>query len=331
MADDSAEGGGGGSSADAVEDLYLKYFSDQITAIYRVHNPSKLDSIPALLTKHSARLPQLLEAIEKKYGVQHTMNVGDMGEAAEEDGGAEESKGAATGEDEDEAGGGALACARAAAAAKVGVGADEDEDEEDEATAVAGAAEDAEEAVPLPSIAELTEVQQDDDGLLIPQDIELCPVTGMPAQFCKYGPYSEAERTAGGCIGLAADGGAGGDAMADDSSLSKRKKKEKEKKKKQKSEAKGGDVIMEKVTRSRRKCWTVISGLENYDVKLKAVSKAISKKFATSSSVKKNPGGGEHIDVQGDITATLPPLLTGEFGIPSDKIFFQDGKTKISW
>ena len=88
---------------------------------------------------------------------------------------------------------------------------------------------------------------------------------------------------------------------------------------------------MEKVTRSRRKCWTVISGLENYDVKLKAVSKAISKKFATSSSVKKNPGGGEHIDVQGDITATLPPLLTGEFGIPSDKIFFQDGKTKISW
>ena len=48
---------GGGGTADVVEDLYLKYFSDQITAIYRVHNPSKLDSIPALLTKHSARLP----------------------------------------------------------------------------------------------------------------------------------------------------------------------------------------------------------------------------------------------------------------------------------
>ena len=68
---------GGGGTADVVEDLYLKYFSDQITAIYRVHNPSKLDSIPALLTKHSARLPQLLEAIEKKYGVQHTMNAAD--------------------------------------------------------------------------------------------------------------------------------------------------------------------------------------------------------------------------------------------------------------
>ena len=127
MADDSAEGGGGGSSADAVEDLYLKYFSDQITAIYRVHNPSKLDSIPALLTKHSARLPQLLEAIEKKYGVQHTMNVGDMGEAAEEDGGAEESKGAATGEDDDEAGGGAGMCSL-----RTKVGADEDEEEEEE-------------------------------------------------------------------------------------------------------------------------------------------------------------------------------------------------------
>eukprot|EP00937_MAST-01D_sp_MAST-1D-sp2_P001581 g1581.t1 len=282
----SADGGGG---ADAVEDLYLKYFSDQITAIYKQHNPSKLDDVPKLLVKHGARLPQLLEAIEKKYGA-----------ASDEEGG-----------------GGALAVARAAAAAKVG------------AAEVAAAAE---EAAPLPSIAEITVVRQDDDDLLIPQEVEICPLTGMPAQFCPYGPYTDAERAAGGCIGVigggseAAGAGGGGDAK-----LSKRKQKEKEKKKGKKAEVTGGDVVMEKVTRSRRKCWTVVTGVENYGIKLKDVSKAISKKFATSSSVSKTASGGQEIAVQGDITAQLPPLLRDEFGVPSDKIFFADGKTRISW
>ena len=298
------------------EDAYLRYFSDHITAIYTAHAPDKLAGIPALLAKHGARLPQLLEAIEKKYGVTHSMTApaeevggggggGGAAAAAAAEGSEEESESESGSEEDEDVGDaamGALAIAQTAAAAKVA-------------------------ALSL-TIDEITEVRQDDDGLLIPQEIVHCPLSGMPAQFCKYGPYNDAEKAARGCIGFAASAGEPVDEQ--DAKLSKRKAKDQEKRK-VKSEKTGGNVIMEKVSRSRKKCLTVVTGVDGYGLRLKDVAKAIAKKFAASATVSKRAAGGEEIQVQGDISATLPPLLRDEFKILSDKIFFMDGKTKISW
>ena len=303
------------------EDAYLKYFTEHISAIYKVHNPSKVGDVPALLHKHGARLPQLLEAIEKKYGVQHAMTAladagGGGGAAAaaadddddDDDGGDDDDEEEEEEEDDDEDGGagaamGALSIAQGAAAAKVA-------------------------AARCPTIDEITEVEHDDDDCLIPQEHPHCPLSGMPIQFCKYSPYSDAEKAAGGCIGYAASAGEPVD--EEDAKLSKRKAKD-QAKRKVKSEKTGGNVIMEKVARSRKKCLTVVSGVDGYGLKLKDVAKAIAKKFAASATVSKRASGGEEIQVQGDISATLPPLLRDEFKIPSDKIFFMDGKTKVSW
>ena len=76
--DSSSSGGGGSSSRKGDRSrgsssssgmVGVHYFLEHITAIYTAHAPDKLAGVPALLAKHGARLPQLLEAIEKKYGV----------------------------------------------------------------------------------------------------------------------------------------------------------------------------------------------------------------------------------------------------------------------
>ena len=51
-------GAGGGDAATTAE---------QITALYAEHNPSKLDSVPALLEKYAANLDGLLASVREKY------------------------------------------------------------------------------------------------------------------------------------------------------------------------------------------------------------------------------------------------------------------------
>ncbi|CAL1370473.1 unnamed protein product [Linum trigynum] len=61
------------------------------------------------------------------------------------------------------------------------------------------------------------------------------------------------------------------------------------------------EVVIDKVVRNKRKCITIIKGLELYGIKLSVASKKLEKKFATGASVVKGPTDKEQIDVQGDI------------------------------
>lgn len=44
-------------------------FSEQVTAFYLKHNPTKVDEIPKLLEKYRGQEPELIRKLEKKYGV----------------------------------------------------------------------------------------------------------------------------------------------------------------------------------------------------------------------------------------------------------------------
>ncbi|KAM7515642.1 hypothetical protein LguiA_005225 [Lonicera macranthoides] len=70
------------------------------------------------------------------------------------------------------------------------------------------------------------------------------------------------------------------------------------------------EVIIEKVTRNKRKSITTVKGLELFGVKLSDASKKLGKKFATGASVVKGPTEKEQIDVQGDISFDVVDFIT---------------------
>uniref|UniRef100_A0A2P2IJP4 Translation machinery-associated protein 22 n=1 Tax=Rhizophora mucronata TaxID=61149 RepID=A0A2P2IJP4_RHIMU len=70
------------------------------------------------------------------------------------------------------------------------------------------------------------------------------------------------------------------------------------------------EVVIEKVTRNKRKSITTVKGLELFGVKLSDASKKLGKKFATGASVVKGPTEKEQIDVQGDIAYDIVDFLT---------------------
>ena len=47
----------------------VQNFSEQVTAFYLKHNPTKVDEIPKLLEKYRGQEPELIRKLEKKYGV----------------------------------------------------------------------------------------------------------------------------------------------------------------------------------------------------------------------------------------------------------------------
>uniref|UniRef100_M1DRV8 Translation machinery-associated protein 22 n=1 Tax=Solanum tuberosum TaxID=4113 RepID=M1DRV8_SOLTU len=70
------------------------------------------------------------------------------------------------------------------------------------------------------------------------------------------------------------------------------------------------EIIIEKVTRNKRKSITTIKGLELFGVKLSDASKKLGKKFATGASLVKGPTEKEQIDVQGDIGYDIVEFIT---------------------
>ncbi|KAG2586301.1 hypothetical protein PVAP13_5NG046208 [Panicum virgatum] len=70
------------------------------------------------------------------------------------------------------------------------------------------------------------------------------------------------------------------------------------------------EVVIEKIVRNKRKCFTVVKGLELFGVKLSDASKKLGKKFATGASVVKGPTEKEQIDVQGDISYDIVEFIT---------------------
>ncbi|XP_071742388.1 translation machinery-associated protein 22-like isoform X2 [Rutidosis leptorrhynchoides] len=183
-----------------------------------------------------------------------------------------------------------------------------------------------------------------------PQPVQVlyCGVCGLPAEYCEFGPdfekckpwlvqfaphvYPHLLQDANGkdvetvSIQLQSssisDGNSASGTSAPKQDPVKRlpggkvKKKEKQ------------EVIIEKVTRNKRKSITTLKGLDLFGVKLSDASKKLGKKFATGASVVKGPTEKDQIDVQGDIAYDIVEFITHTWPeVPETAIFFiEDGK-----
>jgi len=87
-------------------------------------------------------------------------------------------------------------------------------------------------------------------------------------------------------------------------------------------------VIIQKISRNKRKAVTIIVGMDTIpDLKLKDVSKAFSKRFAGSSSVKDTAGGGKEIIIQGDHVDDVAAMIVDKFKVPVESVFLDmDGE-----
>ena len=87
-------------------------------------------------------------------------------------------------------------------------------------------------------------------------------------------------------------------------------------------------VIISKTKRNKKKAVTSVVGMDTVPgIKLKEVSKAFSKRFAGSSSVKDLPNGKKEIIVQGDHMDDVAALIVDKFKVPADCVFMDvDGE-----
>jgi density-regulated protein DRP1 len=86
-------------------------------------------------------------------------------------------------------------------------------------------------------------------------------------------------------------------------------------------------VVIQKLTRNKRKATTVVVGLDTMPgLKLKDASKAFSKKFAGSSSVKDGLKGKEII-IQGNHMEDVADMIVSKFKVPGTSVFLDmDGE-----
>ncbi|KAJ3011382.1 Translation machinery-associated protein 22 [Thoreauomyces humboldtii] len=88
-------------------------------------------------------------------------------------------------------------------------------------------------------------------------------------------------------------------------------------------------LVIKRVERNKRKCVIEVSGLELFGVDLKKAAKLFAGKFATGSSVTKNPQGGEDIVVQGDVQDDIYDLVLATWkDVPEEQIELTEGKKK---
>ncbi|XVE53892.1 hypothetical protein DITRI_Ditri03aG0038500 [Diplodiscus trichospermus] len=175
-----------------------------------------------------------------------------------------------------------------------------------------------------------------------PQAVKVlyCPVCSLPAEYCEFGPEfekckpwlinnapelyphllkeadeKEAEKVS---EQLQSVGDTSSAKQEEVKRLPGGKIKKKEKQ----------EVVIEKVVRNRRKCITIVKGLDLFGIKLTDASKKLGKKFATGASVVKGPTDKEQIDVQGDIAYDIVEFITETWpAVPETAIFFiEDGK-----
>eukprot|EP00522_Entomoneis_paludosa_P013765 CAMPEP_0172443180 /NCGR_PEP_ID=MMETSP1065-20121228/3486_1 /TAXON_ID=265537 /ORGANISM="Amphiprora paludosa, Strain CCMP125" /LENGTH=272 /DNA_ID=CAMNT_0013193321 /DNA_START=156 /DNA_END=974 /DNA_ORIENTATION=+ len=89
-------------------------------------------------------------------------------------------------------------------------------------------------------------------------------------------------------------------------------------------------VIVQKIAQKKRRQLTVITGMETVPgLKLKDASKAFSKKFAGSSSVKKTAQGADEIIIQGDHVYDVAEMIVDKFNVPDSAVFIDIGDGEI--
>ncbi|XP_024386007.1 translation machinery-associated protein 22 isoform X2 [Physcomitrium patens] len=187
---------------------------------------------------------------------------------------------------------------------------------------------------------------------LQPVQVLYCPVCSMPAEYCEFSPEFEkckswliknapdlypqlvqeaADKAAEKLDGLTVGGEE--DGVKGEGSSSEPKKEDEVKrlpggkvKKKEKPE-----VVVEKIVRNKRKCVTIIKGLDMFGIKLSEASKKLGKKFASGASVVKGPTDKEQIDVQGDIMYDIVEFITDTWkSVPESAIYFIEDGRKVS-
>ncbi|KAJ7510491.1 translation initiation factor SUI1 [Mycena galericulata] len=91
-------------------------------------------------------------------------------------------------------------------------------------------------------------------------------------------------------------------------------------------------IIIKRIERNKRKHVTSVFGLEAFGIDLKKASKQFATKFATGSSVTKNPQGLEEIVVSGDVSDEILEMIENEVGvlkgIPADNVELVEEKKK---
>ena len=93
-----------------------------------------------------------------------------------------------------------------------------------------------------------------------------------------------------------------------------------------------GQVVIKRIERNKRKYVTSIHGLEAFGIDLKKAAKQFAGKFATGSSVTKNPQGQEEIVVQGDVSDEILEMIEAGAGVlkdvPADSVKLVEEKKK---
>ncbi|KDO80119.1 hypothetical protein CISIN_1g028409mg [Citrus sinensis] len=191
-----------------------------------------------------------------------------------------------------------------------------------------------------------------------PQPVRVlyCSICSLPAEYCEFGPdfekckpwliknapelypdllkeanEKEAEKVSGqlqlfGLSSGGADGATSGQTSSSKQEEVKRLPGGKIKKKERQ------EVVIEKVVRNKRKCITIVKGLDLFGVKLSDASKKLGKKFATGASVVKGPTEKEQIDVQGDISYDIVEFITDTWpAVISLSIFFSFSCVLHKW
>eukprot|EP01097_Dermamoeba_algensis_P002908 TRINITY_DN215_c0_g1_i2.p1 TRINITY_DN215_c0_g1~~TRINITY_DN215_c0_g1_i2.p1 ORF type:complete len:186 (-),score=45.78 TRINITY_DN215_c0_g1_i2:1111-1668(-) len=85
-------------------------------------------------------------------------------------------------------------------------------------------------------------------------------------------------------------------------------------------------ILVTRQQRNKRKWVTIVSGLENFGVKLQDAAKIFAKKFSCGSSVVK-VAQGEQIDVQGDVQDEIIDIIMEKYNVPAEAFFIiEEGK-----
>ncbi|GFZ43399.1 Translation machinery-associated protein 22 [Saitozyma sp. JCM 24511] len=183
-----------------------------------------------------------------------------------------------------------------------------------------------------------------------------CGVCSLPTEYCEFGPSfskcktwlegkdrEEYERLWGADSLTARIGTLSVEKQekleADAAKAEKKaeKKAEQEAKKKEASQLalmceRWGNIIIKRSERTRRKHATHIHGLDAFGLDLKKVAKFFAGKFATGSSVSKNPQGEDEIVVQGDVGDEIVEMLRQQVsvlkGAPADQVVRVEDKKK---
>ncbi|KAI9320428.1 mitochondrial translation initiation factor [Dichotomocladium elegans] len=88
-------------------------------------------------------------------------------------------------------------------------------------------------------------------------------------------------------------------------------------------------VLVKRVERTKRKCVTIVHGLEIFDVELKKAAKMFANRFACGSSVAKNNQNQDEIVVQGDFSDEIKDLILATWPkVPEDNIDLVEEKKK---